>query len=443
MTLSRKALLRFAAGAVALPLANWKLGVRSALALDYPTRPVRIIVGFPAGTSSDISARLVAQRLSEQLGQQFVVENRTGAGTNVAADSVVHASPDGYTLLWVTQTNAINATLYDALNFKDDIRPAGSILRVPAVMMVNPSVPAKTVPEFIAYAKANPGKINMSSPGIGSINHVAGELFNMMAGVELTHIPYRSSQFPDLLSGQVQVTFNPLPSSLDFIRAGKLRGLAVTSATHSDALPELPAVGDFLPGYEATEWFGIGAPRNTPSAVVDEINKQINAALADPQLRGRLIDLGGTPMPMSVADLRILLPPKPGSGPRSSSSPAPNRSDKPEGSEAFGLAKHGFADPPLRKSRAQSPRSRGCFRGRQKQRETGRARPRHAREPATGSLAQCRKDIRDRRRQRQCGRFEIIGFACEPIEQMLGVRHLVHGDGRRRLAAISLPAGKN
>src|SRR5215471_8821039 len=297
--LTRRRSLSLIAGTCALPI-----GLHRGRALDYPTRPVRIVVGFPAGTSSDITARLIGQQLSVQLGQQFVVENRTGAGTNVAAESVVHASPDGYTLLWVTQTNAINATLYDALNFnfKDAIRPAGSILRVPAVMMVNPSVPAKTGPEFIAYAKANPGKINMSSPGIGSINHVAGELFNMMAGVKLTHIPYRSSQFPDLLSGQVQVTFNPLPSSLDFIRAGKLRGLAVTSATRSDALPELPTVGEFLPGYEATAWFGIGAPRNTPSAVVDQLNKQVSAALADPQLKARLIDLGGTPMPMSVAD---------------------------------------------------------------------------------------------------------------------------------------------
>jgi tripartite-type tricarboxylate transporter receptor subunit TctC len=261
---------------------------------------------FAAGTSSDITARLIGQRLSEQFGQQFVVENRTGAGTNVAADSVVHATPDGYTLLWVTQTNAINASLYDTLNFNfmSDIAPVAGILRVPAVMMVNPSVPAKTVPEFIAYAKANPGKINMSSPGIGSINHVAGELFNMMAGVKLTHIPYRSSQFPDLLSGQVQVTFNALPSSLDFIRAGKLRGLAVTSAKPSDALPDLPTLGEFLPGYEATAWFGIGAPKATPSAVVEELNKQINTALADPSFKTRLSDLGGAPMPMSAADLK-------------------------------------------------------------------------------------------------------------------------------------------
>jgi tripartite-type tricarboxylate transporter receptor subunit TctC len=304
MKLSRKTFLRFVAGGGALPILRWSALVRSAAALDYPTRPVHIIVGFPAGTSSDITARLVAQRLSEQLGQQFVVENRTGAGTNVAADSVVHASPDGYTLLWVTQTNAINATLYDALNFSfiRDIQPVAGILRVPAVMMVNPAVPANTVAEFIAYAKANPGKINMSSPGIGSINHVAGELFNMMAGVKLTHIPYRSSQFPDLLSGQVQITFNPLPSSLDFIRAGKLRGLAVTGSARSDALPNLPTLGEFLPGYEATAWFGIGAPKTAPSAVVEKLNKEINAALADAQFKGRLTDLGGEPMPLSIAD---------------------------------------------------------------------------------------------------------------------------------------------
>jgi tripartite-type tricarboxylate transporter receptor subunit TctC len=278
---STSTLLRFVAGGAVLPMLGCNALIGDALALDYPTRPVHIIVGFPAGASSDITARLVAQRLSEQLGQQFVVENRTGAGTNVAADSVVHATADGYTLLWVTQTNAINATLYDTLNFNfiHDIQPVAGILRVPAVMMVNPAVPASTVPEFIAYAKANPGKINMSSPGIGSINHVAGELFNMMAGVKLTHIPYRSSQFPDLLSGQVQITFNPLPSSLDFIRAGKLRGLALTGATRSNALP-LPRLGEFLPGYEATAWFGIGAPKATPPAIAEKLNKEINAALA-------------------------------------------------------------------------------------------------------------------------------------------------------------------
>ena len=270
----------------------------------YPTRQVHIIVGFPAGTSSDITARLLGQWLAQRLGQPFIVENRTGAGTNIAADSVVHAPPDGYTLLWVTQTNAINASLYATLNFNfiRDVQPVGSVLHVPAVMMVNPSVPAKTVPEFIAYAKANPGKVNMSSPGIGSINHVAGELFKMMAGVDLVHVPYRSSQFPDLLAGQVQVTFNPLPSSLDFIRSGKLRGLAVTSATRSDALPDLPSVSEFLPGYEATAWFGIGAPKSTSAEIVAKLNKEIDAGLADPQFRARLVSLGGVPAPMSEAE---------------------------------------------------------------------------------------------------------------------------------------------
>jgi tripartite-type tricarboxylate transporter receptor subunit TctC len=299
MEFPRRKFLRLAVGIAALPAVS-----RTTWAQGYPTRPARIIVGFPAGTSSDITSRLIAQWLSEQFGQQFVVENRTGAGTNIAAESVVHASPDGYTLLWVTQTNAINATLYDTLNFNfgSDIQPVASILRVPAVVMVNPLVPAKTVPEFIAYAKANPGKVNMSSPGVGSINHVAGEMFKMMAGVDLVHVPYRSSQFPDLLGGQVQVTFNPLPSSIDFIRSGKLRGLAVTSATRSDVLPDVPTVAEFLPGYEAIAWFGIGAPKNTSAEIVEKLNKAVNAGLADPQFKARLVDLGGVPAPMSAAE---------------------------------------------------------------------------------------------------------------------------------------------
>jgi len=290
MKLPRRTVLQLAAGAAALAALS-----RIAWAQSYPTRPVRIIVGFPAGTSSDITARLIGQWLSERLGQQFIVEDRPGAGTNIAADSVVHASPDGYSLLWVTQTNAINATVYSTLNFNfiRDIQPVASILRVAAVIMVHPSLPAKTVPEFIAYAKANPGKINMSSPGIGSVNHVAGELFKMMAGVDLVHVPYRGSQFPDLLSGQVQVTFNPLPSSLEFIRAGKLRALAVTTASRQAVLPDIPTVGEFVPGYEATAWFGIGAPKNTPAEIVDKLNREINAGLADPQLKARLVDLGG------------------------------------------------------------------------------------------------------------------------------------------------------
>ncbi|MGB9271835.1 MAG: tripartite tricarboxylate transporter substrate-binding protein, partial [Pseudolabrys sp.] len=252
MKLFRRQFLNLVARAVALPALS-----RTSWALDYPTRSVRIVVGFPAGTSSDIVARLIAQWLSERLGQQFVVENRPGAGTNVATETVVQASPDGYSLVWVTQTNAINGTLYHSLkfNFIQDIQPVAGVIRVPTVMMVNPSVPAKTVPEFIAYAKANPGKINMSSPGIGSANHVLGELFQMMAGVKLIHVPYRGSQFPDLLSGQVQITFNPLPSSLNFIQTGKLRALAVTSATRQAALPDVPTVGEFVPGYEGTAWF--------------------------------------------------------------------------------------------------------------------------------------------------------------------------------------------
>jgi tripartite-type tricarboxylate transporter receptor subunit TctC len=299
MKLFRRQFLNLVARAVALPALS-----RTSWALDYPTRSVRIVVGFPAGTSSDIVARLIAQWLSERLGQQFVVENRPGAGTNVATETVVQASPDGYSLVWVTQTNAINGTLYHSLkfNFIQDIQPVAGVIRVPTVMMVNPSVPAKTVPEFIAYAKANPGKINMSSPGIGSANHVLGELFQMMAGVKLIHVPYRGSQFPDLLSGQVQITFNPLPSSLNFIQTGKLRALAVTSATRQAALPDVPTVGEFVPGYEGTAWFGIGAPKNTPKEIVDKLNQEINTGLADPKVKARLEELGGVPMSMTPAD---------------------------------------------------------------------------------------------------------------------------------------------
>ena len=299
MKLPRRQFLHLAAGAIALPVVS-----RIAWAQSYPTRPVRIVVGFPPGTSSDITARLIAEWLSQRLGQQIVVENRTGAGTNIAADAVVQAVPDGYSLLWVTQTNAINATLYESLNFNfiRDIDPVAGVIRVPTVMMVNPSVPAKTVPEFIAYAKANPDKINMSSPGIGSANHVLGELFQMMTGVKLVHVPYKGSQFPDLLSGQVQITFNPLPSSLNFINTGKLRALAVTSATRQAVLPDVPTVSEFVPGYEGNAWFGIGAPKNTPKEIVDKLNREINAGLADPKLKARLIDLGGVPMSVTPAE---------------------------------------------------------------------------------------------------------------------------------------------
>jgi tripartite-type tricarboxylate transporter receptor subunit TctC len=290
MKIPRRTVLRLTAAALALPAVS-----RAAWAENYPARPVRIAVGFPPGTSSDITARLIAQWLSERLGQQFIVENRPGAGTNLAADVVAHASPDGYTLLWVTQSNAINATLYQNLNFNfsNDIQPVASILRVPAVMLVTPSLPPKTIPEFIAYAKANPGKINMVSPGIGSANHVFGELFKMMTGVELVHVPYRGSWFADLFSGQVQLTFNPIPASLGFVTDSKVRALGVTSATRQAVLPDVPAVAEFVPGYEATAWFGIGTPKNTSVEIVDRLNLEINAGLADPKIKTRLADLGG------------------------------------------------------------------------------------------------------------------------------------------------------
>jgi tripartite-type tricarboxylate transporter receptor subunit TctC len=304
MKLLRRQFLHLGAGIVAWPSIS-----QIARADTYPSRPVHIIVGFPAGTSSDITARLIGQWLSGRLGQQFIVEDRPGAGTNIAADSVVHAPPDGYSLLWVTQTNAINATIYTSLNFNfiRDIQPVTSIIRVPAVMMVHPSLPARTVPEFIAYAKANPGKINMSSPGIGSINHVAGELFKMMTGVDMVHVPYRGSQFPDLLSGQVQVTFNPLPSSLEFIRAGKLRALAVTSAKRQEVLADIPTVGEFVPGYEATAWFGIGVPKNTPAEIIDKLNREIDAALMDPKFKAQLADLGGETFAGSPSDFSTFI----------------------------------------------------------------------------------------------------------------------------------------
>jgi len=293
MKLPRRVFLHLAAVAAAVPAL-----LCIAWGQSYPTRPVHLVVGFPPGTSSDITARLIAEWLSQRLAQQFVVENRPGAGTNIAAETVVQAPPDGYSLLWVTQTNAINATLYESLkfNFIRDIQPVAGVIRVPTVMMINPSVPAKTVPEFIAYARANPGKINMSSPGIGSANHVLGELFDMMTGVKLVHVPYRGSQFPDLLSGQVQITFNPLPSSLNFIKTGQLRALAVTSATRQTVLPDVPTLGEFVPGYEGTAWFGIGAPKNTPNEIVDTLNREINAGLADPKFKARLETLGGVPM---------------------------------------------------------------------------------------------------------------------------------------------------
>ena len=272
-----------------------------AWALDYPTRPVRIIVAFPAGNASDTIARLAAQSLSERLGQSFIIENRPGAGGNIGAELVVRAPPDGYTLLVVSGVNAVNATLYEKLNFNfmRDIAPVASICGVPDVMVVNPSIPAKTVPEFIAYAKANPGKINMASAGNGSASHVTGELFKMMTGVDLVHVPYRGSFIPDLLGGRVQVVFAPIPVAIAYIRTGKLRALAVTGAARSKALPDIPTVAEFVPGYEASGWYGIGVPEKTPAEIIDKLNKEITACLADPGIKARLSDLGAVPMPMT------------------------------------------------------------------------------------------------------------------------------------------------
>jgi tripartite-type tricarboxylate transporter receptor subunit TctC len=306
MKLLRRQFLHLAAGAAVLPAVS-----RLAWAQSYPTRPVRIIVGFPAGGPTDIVARLMAQWLSERLGQQFVIENRPGAASNIGTEAALKAPPDGYTLLQVTSTNAVNVTFYENLsfNFASDIAPVAGIIRVPFVMELNPSVPANTVPEFIAYAKANPGKINMASGGTGTSIHVTGELFKMMAGVNLVHVPYHGSApaLTDMISGQVQVMFDVLTSSLQHIRSGALRALAVTTATRSEALPDLPTVGDFLPGYEASAWYGVAAPKNTPSEIVAELNMEINAGLADSKLRARLADLGGTVIPGSPADFGKLI----------------------------------------------------------------------------------------------------------------------------------------
>jgi len=306
MKLPRREFLYLAAGAAALPAVTRIAGAQS-----YPTRPVHIIVGYAPGGATDIMARLVGQWLSERLGQQFVIENRPGAGSNIAAEAVVRAPADGYTLLLVGVSNAINATLYDRLNFNfiRDITPVAGIIRDTYVMVVNPSFPAKTVPEFVAYAKADPGRINFGSAGIGSPNHVTGELFKIMAGVNLMHVPYRgiALALSDLLGGQVQVAFASMPSSIEFIRAGRLRALAVTTATRSEVLPDVPTVGEFVPGYEASAWYGIGAPKATPAEIVDKLNKEINAGLADPKMKARLADLGGTPFLGSPADFGKLI----------------------------------------------------------------------------------------------------------------------------------------
>jgi tripartite-type tricarboxylate transporter receptor subunit TctC len=305
MRLPRRQLLHLAAGAAALPAVS-----RIASAQAYPTRPVHMIVGFPAGNASDIIARLITQSLSDRLGQQFVVENRPGAGSVVGTEAVVRAQPDGYTLLMeVVTANAVNATVYANLNYNfiRDIAPVGSIGSGCFVMVVNPSVPAKTVPEFITYAKANPGKINMASAGNGTATQVFGELFKIMAGVDIPHVPYRGSFLSDLLGGQVQVVFGPMPQLVELIRAGKLRALAVTTASRSAILPDIPTVGEFVSGYEASAWYGVGAPKNTPAEIIDRLNKEINAALADPKIKDRLADLGVTPTPMTPVEFGKLI----------------------------------------------------------------------------------------------------------------------------------------
>jgi tripartite-type tricarboxylate transporter receptor subunit TctC len=289
MRLSRRKFLHAAAGAVVVP-------GRVASASDYPTRPVHVIIGYPPGGSADPTARLTSQWLSEKLGQQFVVESRPGAATNIATESVLRAAPDGYTLLLAAPANATNVALFAKLNFDfmRDIEPIGGIIRFPDVVDVNLSVPVHSIPELISYAKANPGKLNFASSGIGSTLHVAGELFKMMAGVDIVHVPYRGGgpALVDLMSGRVQLMFDNLPSSLQFIRAGKLRPLAVTTATRSEVVPDLPTVADFLPGYEASAWYGLVAPKGTPPEIIDTLNKAINAMLADPAAKARFTDLG-------------------------------------------------------------------------------------------------------------------------------------------------------
>jgi tripartite-type tricarboxylate transporter receptor subunit TctC len=302
--LLRRSFLRLAAGAAALPAVS-----RLACAQAYPARPVRLIVGFPAGSATDIVSRLMGQWLSERLGQQFIVESRPGAGSNIATEVVVRASPDGYTLLMAVTPNAINATLYENLkfNFIRDIAPVAAIGRTPYAMVVNPSLPTKTVPEFIAYAKANPGKINMASAGNGSAPHIFGALFMFMAGVNMVHVPYRGSYFSDLLGGQVQVLFGPIPSSIGYIQAGQLRALAVTTAARSEVLADIPAMADFLPGYEASLWFGVVAPKSTPAEIVDTLNREINAGLADPKMKARFADLGVTVLSQSPTEFGKLI----------------------------------------------------------------------------------------------------------------------------------------
>jgi tripartite-type tricarboxylate transporter receptor subunit TctC len=306
MNLRRRQFLKVAGAAVAAAAFP-----RPASAEDYPARPVRIIAGFSAGGGVDIAARLIGQWLTDRLGQSFVTENRAGAGGNIGTEAVVNAAPDGYTLLLATVPNAVNASLYEKLKFDfiRDIAPVAGIIRVPMVILLNPSVPATTVPEFIAYAKANPGKVSMASAGNGSAPHMAGELFKMMAGVNLVHVPYRGQgqALTDLLGGDVQVLFATTPGTTDYIRTGKLRALAVTTAVRAEVLPELPTVADFVPGYDASQWYGLAAPKNTPAEIVDRLNGEINAAIADPGMKARLAAIGGEPLPGSPAEFGRLI----------------------------------------------------------------------------------------------------------------------------------------
>ena len=306
MTLGRRRFLHLAAGAAVAPSL-----ARRACAQSYPSRPVRIVVGFTPGGATDILARLIGQWLTERLGQPFIVENRPGGGSNIGTESVVRSPADGYTLLLVAPANAINATLYDKLNFNflRDIAPVAGLIRVANVMEVNPALPEKTLPEFIAYAKANPGKVNYASAGTGSQQHVAGELLKMMAGIEMVHVPYRGGgpALADLMGGQVQLFFGTTASTIELIRSGKLRALAVTTAERSQALPDVPTVADFVPGYEASSWYGIGAPRNTPAEIVERLNREINAGLADPKIKARIDDMGGTALIGSAAEFGKLL----------------------------------------------------------------------------------------------------------------------------------------
>jgi tripartite-type tricarboxylate transporter receptor subunit TctC len=307
MRTSRRRFLNLAAGVVAFPAVS-----RLASAQTYPTQPVRIVVGFGPGGASDILARLIGQRLSERLNQPFVIENRPGAGSNIGTEAVVRATPDGHTLLLMSSTNVMNIALYERLSFDfiRDVAPVASIAFNPGVMEVNPAFPAKTVPEFITYAKAHPGKLTMATSGSGSPPHIWGELFKIMAGVDLIPVPYRGGSGPalaDLIGGQVDVTFDPLLSSIEFVKAGKLRALAITTATRSEMLPQVPTVGEFVPGYEAGAWLGIGAPKNTPPEIIEKLNNEINAILGDPKMKARLAELGGTALVNSPADFARLI----------------------------------------------------------------------------------------------------------------------------------------